>query len=87
MGVKNVHRCIIITVLFLFLYPNLLDFCYNITYLRARIKFTIKFTLILHRETFYINFHYSIFQSREKRTTLIIFVSKNNKLYNNDMKL
>ena len=42
---------------------------------------------ILHGETFYINFYYSIFQFREKRITLRIFVSTNTKLYNNDMKL
>ena len=42
---------------------------------------------ILQGETFYINFYYSIFQFREKRITLRIFVSKNNKIYNNDMKL
>ena len=42
---------------------------------------------LLHGETFYINFHYSIFQLREKRISLRIFVSKNTKLYNNDMKL
>ena len=41
----------------------------------------------LHGETFYINFYYSIFQFREKRITLRIFVSKNTKLSNNDMKL
>ena len=41
----------------------------------------------IHGETFYINFYYSIFQFREKRITLRIFVSKNTKLYNNDMKL
>ena len=41
----------------------------------------------LHGETFYINFYYSTFQFREKRITLRIFVSKNTKLYNNDMKL
>ena len=40
-----------------------------------------------HGETYYTNFYYSIFQSREKRITLRIFVSKNTKLYNNDMKL
>ena len=40
-----------------------------------------------HGETFYINFYYSIFQSREKRITLRISVSKITKLYNNDMKL
>ena len=39
----------------------------------------------LHGETFYINFYYSIFQFREKHITLRIFVSKNTKLYNNDM--
>ena len=38
-------------------------------------------------ETFYINFYYSIFQFREKRITLRIFVSKNTKLHSNDMKL
>ena len=38
-------------------------------------------------ETFYINFYYSIFQFKEKRITLRIFVGKNTKLYNNDMKL
>ena len=43
--------------------------------------------LQVHWETFYINFYYSIFQFREKRITLRIFVSKNTKLYNNDMKL
>ena len=43
--------------------------------------------LKMHWETFYINFYYSIFQFREKRITLRIFVSKNTKLYNNDMKL
>ena len=43
------------------------------------------FGLILHGETFYINFYYSIFQFREKCITLRIFVSKNTKLYNNDM--
>ena len=43
--------------------------------------------LEVHAETFYINFNYSIFQFREKRITLRIFVSKNTKLYNNDMKL
>ena len=41
----------------------------------------------LHGETFYINFYYSIFQFREKLMTLGIFVSKNTKLHNNDMKL
>ena len=41
----------------------------------------------VHGETFYINFYYSIFQFREKRITLRIFVSKNTTLYNNDMKL
>ena len=41
----------------------------------------------IHGETFYINFYYSIFQFRENRITLGIFVSKNTKLYNNDMKL
>ena len=40
-----------------------------------------------HGEIFYINFYYSIFQFREKRITLRIFVSKNTKPYNNDMKL
>ena len=35
---------------------------------------------LLHGETFYINFYYSIFQFREKRFTLRIFVSKNTKL-------
>ena len=40
-----------------------------------------------HGETFYINFYYSIFQFREKRITLRIFVNKNIKLYNYDMKL
>ena len=43
--------------------------------------------ILLHGETFYINFYYSIFQFREKRITLRIFVSKNTKPYNNDMKL
>ena len=37
----------------------------------------------VHGEIFYIY----IFQFREKRTTLRVFVSKNTKLYNNDMKL
>ena len=41
----------------------------------------------VHGETFYINFYYSIFQYTEKRITLRIFVSKNTKLYSNDMKL
>ena len=41
----------------------------------------------IHGETFYINFYYSIFQFREKRITFRIFVSKNTKFYNNDMKL
>ena len=41
----------------------------------------------LHGETFYINFYYSIFKFREKRIALIIFVSKNTNLYNNDVKL
>ena len=43
--------------------------------------------LFIHGETFYMNFYYSIFQFREKRITLRIFVSKNTKLYNNDIKL
>ena len=38
-------------------------------------------------DIFTINFYYSIFQFGEKRITLRIFVSKNTKLYNNDMKL
>ena len=42
---------------------------------------------MVHGETFYINFDNSIFQFREKRITLKIFVSFNTKLYNNDMKL
>ena len=42
---------------------------------------------LIHGETFYMNFYYSIFQFREKRITLTIFVGKNTKLYNNDMKL
>ena len=41
----------------------------------------------VHGETFYINFYYIIFLFREKRITLRIFVNKNTKLYNNDMKL
>ena len=41
----------------------------------------------IHGETFYINFYYSIFQFREKRITLKNVVSKNTKLYNNDIKL
>ena len=40
----------------------------------------------IHGETFYMNFYYSIFQFREKRITLRIFVSKITKIYNNDMK-
>ena len=43
--------------------------------------------ITVHGETFYINFYYSIFKFREKLMTLGIFVSKNTKLYNNDMKL
>ena len=39
------------------------------------------------RRNVFINFYYSIFQFREKRITLRIYVSKNTKLYNNDMKL
>ena len=39
------------------------------------------------RRNFLYQFYYSIFQFREKRITLRIFVSKNTKLYNNDMKL
>ena len=35
------------------------------------------FLSLTHGETFYINFYYSIFQFREKRITLRIFVSKN----------
>ena len=42
---------------------------------------------VIHGETFYINFYYSIFQFRKKRITLRIFFSKNTKLYNNGMKL
>ena len=49
------------------------------------VKFTAKHCI--HGETFYINFYHSIFQCREKRITLRIFVSKNIKLYNNDIKL
>ena len=41
----------------------------------------------MHGETFSINFYYRIFQFREKRINLRIFVRKNSKLYNNDMKL
>ena len=41
----------------------------------------------VHGETFYINFYYSIFQFREKRITLRIFVTKDTKLYHNHMKL
>ena len=41
----------------------------------------------LHGETCYINFYYSIFLFRKKRITLRIFVSKDTKLYNNDMKI
>ena len=48
---------------------------------------TFKNIYIVHGETFYINFYYSIFQCREKRITLRIFVRKNTKLYNNNMKL
>ena len=48
---------------------------------------TSRSTFVIHGETFYINFYYSIFQFREKRITLRIFVSKNTKLYNSDMKL
>ena len=45
------------------------------------------FVYSVHGKTFNINFYYSIFQFSEKRITLRIFVSKNTKLYNNDMKL
>ena len=41
----------------------------------------------IHGETSYINFYNSIFQFREKRITLRIFVGKNTKPYNNGMKL
>ena len=41
----------------------------------------------LYGETFYINFYHNIFQFREKRITFRMFVSKNTKIYNNDMKL
>ena len=52
----------------------------------AHILFEIISYSTIHGETFYINFYYSIFQFREKLMTLGIFVSKNTKLYNNDMK-
>ena len=48
---------------------------------------SIGYRINIHGETFYINSYYSIFQFREKRIPLRIFVSKNTKLYNNDMKL
>ena len=41
----------------------------------------------VHGKTFYINFYYSIFQFKEKRITLRIFISKYTKLEKNDMKL
>ena len=51
------------------------------------IFFYYAFLAKVHGETFYINFYYSIFQFREKRITLRIFLGKNTKRYNNDMKL
>ena len=45
------------------------------------VMLTVKsLALLLHGETFYINFYYSIFQFREKRITSRIFVSKNTML-------
>ena len=45
-------------------------------------------TLFNTRRNFlYQLFYYRIFQFREKRITLRIFVGKNTKLYNNGMKL
>ena len=38
-------------------------------------------------KNFYMNFHYSILQLKNKFITLRIFVSKNNKLWKNAMKL
>ena len=49
-----------------------------------RLFSSVKF---IRRETFYINFYYSIFKFREERITLRIFVSKKTKIYNNNMKL
>ena len=51
------------------------------------LKMVRKIHFDLHGETFYINFYYSIFEFREKRITLRIFVSKNTKLYNNDTEI
>ena len=58
---------------------------------KTHVKLVLKLNRVIfsqvHGETFYINFYYCIFQFREKHITLRIFVTKNTKLYNNDMKL
>ena len=59
-------------------------FCAYFSVYNSREK---KVLYLIHGETFYIDFYYSIFQFREKRITLRIFVSKNTNHYNNDMKL
>ena len=66
----------------------------QLNYILKQTKRTLKYSsrsatanAVIHGETFYSNFYYSIFQFREKRITLRIFVGKNTKLYNNDMKL
>ena len=62
----------------------------NYCYPPKKINYSYDFSFhyfVIHGETLYINFYYSIFQFREKGVTLRIFVSKNTKLYNNDMKL
>ena len=52
----------------------------KVTVYAKTLKMSISKSHFPHRETFYINFYYSIFQFREKRITLRIFVSKNTKL-------
>ena len=65
----------------------LINFIFDPTFFLIASYQILKNYAILHGETFYTNFYYSIFQFREKCITLRIFVSKNTKLYNNDMKL
>ena len=63
------------------------DLLYFLIVIIFAIFYYINYTLKAHGETFDINYYYNIFQFREKRITLRIFVGKNTKLYNNDMKL
>ena len=77
----NFHQCNILLILRVNINNN--SIIKNFIYLTRSREMQLRFWTFYTRRNFLYQFYYSIFQFREKRITLRIFVSKNTKLYNN----